>query len=181
MSRLGGFPVIGESSMAWRQCASCGERFRPRAQVPRQVYCGAAACQRERRRRWQSAKRRGDEDYRDNQRRAQQTWASGRAEYWRAWRLRHPEYVERNRVAARERQRARRGEASAFAKMDASRASLGVASGTYRLVPAAGGMFAKMDAWTVEITVLSRASAVDGASSGSLQREDVIGAPDRAD
>ena len=139
-----------------RRCASCGECFRPRAQVPRQGYCGSAACQRERRRRWQSAKRRDDMDYRDNQTRAQRTWAAGRAEYWREYRRSHPEYVERNRVAARERQRERRRGASGFAKMDASVAVSGVPSGTYRLVPAVGGMFAKMDAWTVELTVLSR-------------------------
>ena len=163
--------------MAWRRCGSCGENFRPRAQVPRQVYCGAAACQRERRRRWQSAKRRDDEDYRDNQRRAQQAWASGRSAYWREWRLSHPEYVERNRAAARERRR----EVSVFAKMDASAAGSAVPSGTYRLVPAAGGLFAKMDAWTVEITVLSRPWVSDEASPGSLQREDVIGARDRPD
>lgn len=166
--------------MDWLRCEACGQGFRRRAQVPGQSYCGSATCQRERRRRWQSAKRRDDDDYRDNQRRAQRTWAVGRAEYWREYRLSHPEYVERNRVAARERQRARRRQASVFAKMDASATDWGVPSGTYRLVPAAGGMFAKMDAWTVEITVLSRGCAVDGASSGSLQREDVIGARDRS-
>ena len=160
--------------MELRRCEACGKGFRPRAQVPDQGYCGSVGCQRERRRRWQAAKRRDDDDYRDNQRRAQQTWASGRAEYWRDWRRRHPEYVERNRVAARERQRARRG-ASVFAKMDASAAGTGVPSGTYRLVRAVGGMFAKMDAWTVEITVLSKAWPDGGVSSGSLQREDAIG------
>lgn len=65
--------------------------------------------------------------------------------------------------------------------MDASEAEAGVPSGTYRLVRASGGVFAKMDAWTVEITVLSRAWGADEASSGSLQREDAIGARDRPD
>jgi hypothetical protein len=45
-----------------------------------------------------------------------------------------------------------------FAKMDASRHEEAVPSGTYRLVPAIAATFAKMDAWTVEITVLSKAS-----------------------
>jgi hypothetical protein len=45
-----------------------------------------------------------------------------------------------------------------FAKMDASRREEAVPSGTYRLVPASAAAFAKMDAWTVEITVLSKAS-----------------------
>lgn len=166
--------------MELRRCEACDKGFRPRAQVPHQGYCGSVGCQRERRRRWQASKRRDDADYRDNQRRAQQAWALGRAEYWREWRGRHPEYVERNRAAARERQRARRG-ASEFAKMDASAAGTGVPSGTYRLVRATGGEFAKMDGWTVEITVLSKAWPDGGASPGSLQREDVIGARDRPD
>jgi hypothetical protein len=68
-----------------------------------------------------------------------------------------------------------------FAKMDASAAGTGVPSGTYRLVRAAGGMFAKMDAWTVEITVLSKPWPDGGVSSGSLQREDVIGPRGGAD
>jgi hypothetical protein len=43
-----------------------------------------------------------------------------------------------------------------FAKMDASRAVLRVPSGTYRLVPASAAEFAKMDAWVVEMTLISR-------------------------
>jgi hypothetical protein len=40
--------------------------------------------------------------------------------------------------------------------MDASMADSAVPSGTYRLVPAGAGEFAKMDAWMVEITVVSK-------------------------
>jgi hypothetical protein len=40
--------------MECRRCAACGQAFRPRAQIPQQRYCGLAACQRERRRRWQT-------------------------------------------------------------------------------------------------------------------------------
>jgi hypothetical protein len=42
-----------------------------------------------------------------------------------------------------------------FAKMDASRAVSRVPSGTYRLVPASAAEFAKMDAWVVEMTLIS--------------------------
>ena len=52
--------------MECRRCASCGQAFQPRAQVPQQRYCGLAACQRERRRRWQRNKLQGDPDYRAN-------------------------------------------------------------------------------------------------------------------
>ena len=141
--------------MERRRCAACGRSFRPRSQVPQQHYCSEVACQRERRRRWQQAKRASDTDYRDNQARAQRAWAAKHREYWRQYRRQHPDYCERNRAAARQRQRDRRG-AARFAKMDASTPQKTVPSGTYRLVPAAAAEFAKMDAWMVEITLLSK-------------------------
>jgi hypothetical protein len=143
--------------MESRRCAACGQAFRPRSRVPQQGYCGAAACRRERRRRWQRAKRESDADYRENQARAQRAWAQNHRDYWRAYRRTHPQYCESNRKAARQRQRDRRRAAIAaeFAKMDASAAGTPVPSGTYRLVPAAAPGFAKMDSWTVEITLVS--------------------------
>ena len=54
------------------------------------AFFGKAACQRERRRRWQQGKRRGDGDYRANQALAQRAWADGRRDYWREWRAAHP-------------------------------------------------------------------------------------------
>jgi hypothetical protein len=161
--------------MARRRCASCGGTFRPRSQHSKQRFCSQAACQRERRRRWQAAKRRDDGDYRDNQRRAQRSWAENHPDYWRQYRCNHPDYVARNRALSRQRQRERR-HASRFAKMDASPPPGGVPSGTYRLVPATSGGFAKMDAWTVELTVISTGCGDIGATPIGLQREDVIGA-----
>ena len=43
-----------------------------------------------------------------------------------------------------------------LAKMDASTPIHPVPSGTYRLLAEAGGDLAKMDAWTVKITLISR-------------------------
>jgi hypothetical protein len=120
------------------------------------MYCSAAARQRARRRGWQRAKRQSDADYRDNQARAQRAWAQGHRDYWREYRRKHPEYCESNRRAARQRQRHRRQGAARFAKMDASRALSRVPSGTYRLVPASAEAFAKMDAWIVEMTLISK-------------------------
>jgi hypothetical protein len=65
-----------------RRCLSCGERFSPRPQNRGQQYCSKPACQRDRRRRWQSAKQRTDADYRDNHRRAQQAWSAKHGTYW---------------------------------------------------------------------------------------------------
>jgi hypothetical protein len=142
--------------MERRRCACCGEAFRPRSQVPDQMYCSESACQRARRRRWQRAKRQNDADYRENQARAQRAWVQGHRDYWRGYRRTHPQYCESNRLAARWRQRERRRRAARFAKMDASRAFSHVPSGTYRLVPASAAEFAKMDAWIVEMTLISR-------------------------
>ena len=139
--------------MQSRQCAACGRVFWPRPQVSQQCYCADAACQRERRRRWQQAKRGSDADYRDNQTRAQQAWLEHHHDYWREYRRTHPQYSERNRTLQR-RRNARRG-VRVIAKMDASTPVSPVPSGTCRLTPAAAEGIAKMDAWTVEITVLS--------------------------
>jgi hypothetical protein len=40
--------------------------------------------------------------------------------------------------------------------MDASRPVSRVPSGTYRIVPARAAEFAKMDAWIVELTLISK-------------------------
>jgi hypothetical protein len=153
--------------MEHRRCAACGRTFRARSQVPQQRYCSEVGCQRERRRLWQRAKRASDADYRENQARAQRAWAAKHREYWREYRRRHPGYCERNREAARRRQREGRQGVGApataeFAKMDASTVEKGVPSGTYRLVPATAAEFAKMDACLVEITLVPRRYAPAG-------------------
>jgi hypothetical protein len=43
--------------------------------------------------------------------------------------------------------------------MDASKAGIALPSGTYRLSPVVDASFAKMDAWMVEITVISAGCA----------------------
>jgi hypothetical protein len=72
--------------MPTKNCACCGEPFTPRPQVPDQAYCSAPACQRERRRRWQSVKMQTDPDYRDNQSRSQRAWLDRNPDYWRTYR-----------------------------------------------------------------------------------------------
>ena len=160
--------------MECRRCAACDRAFRPRAQVPHQRYCALAACQRERRRRWQQSKLRGDADYRANPRQAQRAWADGHGEYWREYRAKHLDYTDRNRLEQRRRDRCRR--TARLAKMDASTAIHPVPSGTYRLLPEADGDLAKKDAWTVKITLISRDYEPGGEADAILQREDVIGA-----
>ena len=157
LGRLGGTP------MQERPCAACRKKFTPDARAPEQRFCQEKRCQRERRRRWQKRKRRGDTDYRDNERRAQHSWAERHPEYWRAYRRQHPQYRERNRLKQRQRDERRRGArrpaeaAGVLANGDASRPILPLQSGTYELRPANPGStrLANGDVWRVQIAVVS--------------------------
>lgn len=142
--------------MEKRLCAACRRLFKPRPQAPRQTYCKAPDCQRERRRRWQEAKRRTDPDYRENQRHAQQAWSERHADYWREYRRTHPEYRERNRAQQRERNRLKAG--PAVAKKNESAPAGALRPGLYRIVPAVVDGVAKMNAWMAEITWISELS-----------------------
>ena len=104
-----------------------------------------------------------DEDYRENQRRAQRAWVKRCPEYWKRYREAHPETVERNRLKQRERDQRRRerrvaaSAASDLAKKNVSSAQRPLPSGTYELRPVmqAAGALDKMDVWHVQIAVLS--------------------------
>ena len=133
-----------------RLCAACGHFFLARPQVPKQRFCSAALCQRERRRRWQKQHLRADTDYRDNQARARTRWAQRHRDYWRSYRKTHPAYAERNRVL----QQARNDRRRAIAKMYASAPKTLLPSGTYVLQRASEDGIAKMDVWRVQIVVL---------------------------
>ena len=138
-------------------CAACGRTFQPRPQTPRQLYCSDSACQRERKRRWQSGKLSNDPDYRDNQARAQKAWSQRNPDYWREYRKQHQAYVERNRAEQRKRNHRRQ---QTIAKMDMSIAPSLPTTGIYRLIQIENNEIAKMDAWIVEITLLSAHSRV---------------------
>lgn len=133
-----------------RQCAACGTLFLPRPQIPRQRYCSAAECQRERRRRWQQQHLRADDDYRENQARSRAAWSQRHSDYWRRYREAHPAYTTRNRDLQRMRYQ-RRG---MIAKMDASASKTPLPSGTYMLQRTSDDAIAKMDVWKVQIVVL---------------------------
>jgi hypothetical protein len=140
-----------------RLCLACGNAFVPLLHVPRQRYCSTKACQRARRRDWQNRRLRVDDDYRDNQARAQAKWRAGHSSYWREYRAAHPAYRERNRGMQRVRNARRNFEA--IAKMDVIRSRQPLGSGFYMLCDANAPGVAKMDAWTVHIAVLSAPAA----------------------
>ncbi|HWW05875.1 hypothetical protein [Collimonas sp.] len=138
--------------MESKLCPGCGESFQPRSQTPNQYYCSKEACQRERRRLWQQQKRQSDPDYYDNQMRAQHAWIERNPGYWRQYRILHPNYVKRNRVKQSRRHAKRKKEM--IAKMDASILGFPLSSGIYRLITLGEPKIAKMDAWTVELTLI---------------------------
>lgn len=144
-----------------RLCAACRTFFESRPQVSRQLFCSAPACQRERRRRWQEAKRRSDPDYGENQRSAQRAWSSRNPDYWREYRRAHPEYRERNRVQQNARYRALAN--ANVAKMDVSQATAVLRPGLYRIVPSPPKPVAKKNVWIAEITWIAELSdRIDG-------------------
>ncbi|MEN8130568.1 MAG: hypothetical protein ABFS45_10330 [Pseudomonadota bacterium] len=134
-------------------CIACRQSFQPRPQVPDQSYCSAPDCQRERRKQWHRQKLQTDPDYQNNQARAQKAWMRRNPNYWRKYRESHPEYVERNRVLQRERNA--KVARQSIAKMDVSIPSTLLPSGIYHLSLVTDVEIAKMDVWTVEITVLA--------------------------
>jgi hypothetical protein len=147
--------------MEKRRCSACHKHFHPRPQSPSQEFCSAAECQRERKRRWQKARRAADSDYRDNDVQASRQWRRRHPDYWRAYRRKHPRSVIRNRDKQRERDRARWLQApqpspgSDLANEDASGPQLPFGTGTYRMIPVTGGDLANEDACLVKIALVS--------------------------
>ena len=124
------------------RCAACNRLFEMRSQCPRQAYCTRAECQRERRRRWQRAKRLADPDYQYNQRKAQRAWADRNPSYWHDYRKAHPQYCERNRLNQIARRRSR--VAAVLVTIRSGHFSGVVPAGVYRIVRLRGRV-AKMD------------------------------------
>jgi hypothetical protein len=147
--------------MEKRRCGACRKLFHPRPQSPEQQFCSAAECQRERKRRWQKARRALDADYRDNDVQANRQWRSEHPGYWRGYRRNHPQYVNRNRRQQRERDRARRRDrvptapTPGLANEDASSLPYLLETGTYRMIPVTRSELANEHAWLVKISLVS--------------------------
>ncbi len=147
--------------MEQRRCPGCHKLFHPRPQSPEQKFCSAAECQRERKRRWQKARRAADADYRDNDVQANRQWRDRHPDYWRAYRRTHLQSVIRNREKQRERDRAKRRNPPQppptphLANEDASSPPIPLQTGTYRMIAVTGGDLANENAWLVKIALLS--------------------------
>ena len=134
------------------RCQHCRRRFASRAQNPDQEYCNRKVCQNERRRIWRRKRLRSDADYRANQRASHNLWLSKHPDYYRQWRRRNPDYVERNRHQQRTRDRLKRDLAvlsktgAVLAKSDACQKETSAITDYYELVPVQPAILAKSDA-----------------------------------
>ena len=163
--------------MDFRQCASCGTEFRTRPHVLNHLFCSDPRCQKERRRRWQYEKRKNDSDYRKEQSRIHGLWLENNPGYSKKYRQSNPEYVAKNRLRQRERNKKRRRKV--IAKMDSSTGNSPLISGLYRLTPINTDGIAKMDTCLVEIKMISNIS--DTADGSTLSNGDCKRRRDRPD
>jgi hypothetical protein len=136
-----------------RNCIHCKQLFSIKRN-PQQQFCGQQLCQRVRKNQWRQSKLQSDADYKDNQAQANKRWQQRHQDYWRTYRLKHPQYTTKNREREHQRQRQKRlfEKQSLFAKSDAYHGLTTIESGTYELIP----VFAKSDALHVEIKVISK-------------------------
>lgn len=146
-----------------RICRHCQSPFRPHQKVPGQRFCSSNTCQKARHRIWQKQKLKNDPDYKKNQREAQKTWRVKNPDYWRNYRNKHPDYVERNNSLQKIRNTKSRYDLSThpkeslmIAKMDELIRQSELIPGYYMLYPVVTGKIAKMDEMLVRIEVITK-------------------------
>lgn len=139
-----------------RRCACCGCYFRPEPRVKGQRYCGKRRCQQARKNKWQRQKLKIDIDHQSTKQESQQVWLESNEGYWKRYRHKNPNYVERNRQLQRVRDR-RRSDAAKnrldfadLAKKDALASFFVEDTMRYFLLPAADNL-AKKDMIMVKI------------------------------
>jgi hypothetical protein len=138
-------------------CVNCATFFIPRN--CKQNYCTKPECQRARKAAWQRYKMKYDDDYRTQQHLSQQKWLQTNPGYYRSYRRRNPDKVQRNRALQTIRNRRNRQRLShknladnpLIAKMDARKFSHFNMVGQFYLVP----VIAKMDVSRVNIYTIS--------------------------
>ena len=138
-----------------RLCQNCRDSLPTSKKNPDQRFCGKKDCQRARKRLWQREKMHNDPNYKQNQQDANRNWQKHNPQYWQEYRQKNPEYNERNRKNSRQYMQIKRQVVSIlkkFAKMDASLSINQELTGYYLLLPV-GGMFAKMDAKLLNISL----------------------------
>ena len=126
--------------MSTKLCLFCSQPFIPCPQVQAQAYCSSAACQRERKARWQREKRATDPDYLENQARAQRAWLDRRPQYWKEYRARGRDLSTKAISVL-----------SLNAKMDESQSALKPVSGLYLITFIEGSPRLRGRGWLADI------------------------------
>lgn len=126
-------------------CICCRRILPANPRCKNQEYCSRSACQRERKRRWQTRKMITDPDYRENQRAAYKSWCERNPDYWRQRRQ------AKQRDTAGPPAPIGKITSTGRVKMDAFGQNLYVNSGEYILVPTD----VKMDALRVKIIAIA--------------------------
>ena len=119
-----------------------------------QGYCGAVACQRARKAAWQKKKMASDPQYRADQIACLARWRKKRPldQYQSQYRSEHPDYVQKNRLSQRERNRKR----DMIVKMDALRNTKSNICILTPLKMAKHGKIVKMDTFFVELSFFQK-------------------------
>ena len=141
-------------------CCHCGGYFTRSPRHRNQNYCMKPDCRRYRKAAWKREKMRLDPNFKLAQQMANKKWAKATPNYWKDYRSRNQDKVERNRQlqAIRNRKRKAVGKgapavpAAMIAKVDALKDSKFNPLGQYYLVP----LIAKVDALKVRIYEISR-------------------------
>ena len=145
-------------------CKHCGQMFSPHCFGSNQKYCNDPECRRARKRLWQKTKMANDIDYRTNQESARKAWQERNPDYMREYRKRSPEYVEKNRMQQRKRNKLRKsseenfsspGNSPLIVKMDELKSHPIISAGIFRLVPVEQGNIVKMDEQIVHLVPVS--------------------------
>lgn len=148
--------------MKKKHCINCGRELFPPFRNPDQKYCGAKRCQQIRRRLWQQQKLATDPEYKSNQQNAQKSWRERNPNYSREYRVKNTHYTDTNRTKQHARNQCRRARlhratgTQKIAKMDALALVEALNTGTFKLVPVSASIIAKMDAFTIQLTVINR-------------------------
>ncbi len=135
-------------------CVYCGDLFEASPKHKNQTACKKPECQRAKKAEWQRHKMKTDPVYNASQKISQKQWARENPDYWKKYRSKHPEKVQRNRVLQAIRNRKARSKDISrgmalplIAKMDASKSDRFHAFGQFWLIP----VIAKMDALKVNM------------------------------
>ena len=105
-------------------CVYCGDLFDASPRHKNQIACKKPECQKAKKAEWQRHKMKTDPVYNASQKISHKQWVRANPSYWKKYRNKHPEKVERNRVLQAIRNRKARSkdvDTPLIAKMDPSK------------------------------------------------------------